>query len=787
MKKLFTILLVLFALKSYSQSYYKNLFDKKHYNTSIGNSNSHDQFEFAWGVPAHMEALMLMYEKTKDTTYANTLIKCIGNTIDRRDDLRDQIPGLFKIYDYRGTSGAAWSHNHYNIKMDSGAAYSHFVHSANILYPMAKFAAMVKKDLTIQNLKYNSSGRYAGQKYIAIANDLVQKVKETLEYHKGQWQTKYNPNSSSIPNDSIGYYKERDSISAYGPPIKYKGVIAPFNMQSAMGRVYVHMYRATEDSVYFKKFNQIANFIKLNTSVDSNLGSYKWIYWNHFYLRDDVSHAGLTVSFPYECFKYNMKNSANDSLYTSLDMERYVKTFTKDIYRGPLSIHDAVNYDGLKWDIKYSKVNNIPTDNDTKYDGYISYMWLYLSSQYDKKIYQIIADLQAAKNYYDHIQVEGSSLTLALLANFENFIVPVNTEHLYGEASDWRGVAKGNFSGGTDEEFVLIRNFDGMMGTMKPYNKGFLPATNSRLCGDITYNWKGLAAGDFFDDNKSEILALSDHTDFNKNGFYIYKIENNQIVEHSKLTGFGADSKWVGAAAGNFISGGKDDFIAVRNYNKEVRVYKFNGAAVELVYFNQLNLPANSKIKAVAAGNLDDDPKDEIVLLVDADDHMQNGVYVYDIDDNGVMTLIDKSIGFGADSYWSGLAVGNLDGVGADEIIAQRNFDGDHKIFQLKKLNGIQFLDNIGLESFPVSQVHNSVMCFGNFDPESQNDELVTLREDGGIVMFSAAKVIKKTSNTNKKSDPCQDELPAELFSLLKSSFILKEKSETIASAQRGK
>ncbi len=764
MKKLFAILTLLFVLQSYAQSYYKNLFDEKHYDTSLGNSDSPDQAEFAWGVPAHMEALVLMYEKTHDPKYANTLIQCMGNVIDRRDDLRGQVPGLNQIFDYRNVSGAAWSHNHYNYpKSDSGKTYAHLVHSANIIYPMAKFAAIVKNDSSIQNILYQSGGRYNDMTFKNIADDLKQKIKETLLYHKGQWFTEYNSN----PNDSIGYYKERDSLNVNSnPPIKYKGVIAPFNMQSSMGRVLVQMYRATDDQSYLKQLNKIANFLKLNTSVNNNLGSYTWIYWNHFYLRDDISHAGLTVSFPYECYKYNIKNNSNDSLYTSLDMERYVKTYTKDIYQGPLSINDAVNYNGLKWNIKYSTINNLPTDINTKYGAYISYMWLYLSAEYDKKIYQIIADLQAAKNYYDHINVEGSALTLALLATYEKFIVPVNTYHLWGEDSDWRGVAKGNFDGDSDDEFVKIRNYDGLIGTLEPDGKSFHTVTNSIAYGG-NYNWKGLGAGDFFGDSKSEIIALSDHADFNKNGFYIFKIENNQIVEQSKFTGFGTDSDWVGTTAGNFISGGKDDFVAVRNYNKEVRVYKFNGTDPELVYFNQLNLPANSKIKAVAAGNLDGVGKDEIVVLVDADDYMQNGVYVYSIDDNGVMTLIDKSIGFGAASDWKGLAVGNLDGDEADEIIAHRNFDGDYKVFKMKESNGAKYLDNIGIESFPAVQTQNNVMCFGNFDSSSKNDELVTLRKDGGIVMFSAAKVVKNPPAASKQADPCQNEMPEVLFSFL--------------------
>ncbi|MGG7551958.1 hypothetical protein ACQ7CX_15210 [Chryseobacterium arthrosphaerae] len=750
MKKLFTIIILLLAVKSYSQSgsqsYYKRVFDNKGFAKWHGNSISSDQQEFSWGVPAHMEALSLMYEKTKDTMYANTLIRCIGNTIDRRDDLRFTTLNWPAISDYRGESGAAWSTNRYNYTAYIGKPYSHVVHSANITYPMAKFAAMVKHDPAIQGIHYTSSGRYSGQTYSVIAYDLIQKIKETLAYHEDQWNT--GPGN-------IGYYKERDVANGYTPPIKYKGVILPFNMQSAVGRVFVQMYRATEDTIYLTKVRQLSNFIKVNTQLDPNRGSNVWPYWNFTVLKEDISHGGLTMSFPYECYKYGI--SQNGSLiYGVSDIEAYTHTFTKDIYRAPLQINGKLGLD-IIWNIKDSP------NAGSAYDDYVSYMWLYLSKK-DSPLYQMIADVQAAENYYTHVLTD-SSLALALLASNENLIVPVNTEHRYGKDSDWRGVAKGNFDGGEDDQFVVLRNFDGMMGTMKPNNKGFDSVTNSRVCGDSTYNWKGVAAGDFFGDGKSEIIALSDHADFNKNGFYIYKIENNQIVESTLFTGFGEDSKWVGLAAGNFISGGKDDFIAVRNYNKEVRVYKFNGVAPELVYFNQLNLPTNSTIKAVAAGNLDADPKDEIVLLVDADDHMQNGVYVYDVDDNGVLTLIIKSIGFGSASDWKGLAVGNLDGEGADEIIAHRNFDGDYKVF---KSYGTYLSDSV-IEKFPIPQTQDNIMCFGNFDPNSKNEELITLRKDGGIVMFSATKVINSINNmnNNKNADPCQKEMPNQLFSFL--------------------
>ena len=781
MKKIFTILIVFFAIKSYSQSgsqsYYKRLFDTRGLDQWDGNSTSPDQLEFAWAVPAHMEALVLMYEKTKEPKYAKTLIKCIGNTIDRRDDLRGQVPGLSQISDYRDSIGPAWSNNHYNIpKMDSGATYPHLVHSANILYPMAKFAAIVKKDNIIQNLTYDLPGRYTGQTYNAIANDLILKIKETLNYHSDQWFIE--PGS----NNTIGYYKERSDNNL---PIAFPGVILPFNMQSSVGRVLVQMYRATNENNYLVQLNQIANFIKANTQLNTNLGSNVWTYWKYDTLREDISHADLTAAFPYECNRYGI--SINGSLiYTTADINAYTKTLTKDIYISPLHIKNGVNYNGENWNIKYNINTSDPTVTP-RYGTYTAYLWLYLSQYDDQMLYQIVSDLQAAKNYYSNITVFDSSITWALLSNFEHLVVPVNTDHEYGEDSDWRGIASGNFDGDSDDEFVVIRNFDGLMQTLEPHDRAFRQVTTSKVYGGSN-NWKGLAAGDFFGDNKSEIIALNDHADATENGLYVLKVENGNIAEHAKYTGWGTQSEWAGVVAGNFISGGKDDVITVRNFNKEVRVYKFVGTDIQSVYVNTLNLAASSKIKAVASGDLDKDGKDEIVLLVDADDSnaVNNGIHVYRVNDSGVLTKITEFTNWGSASDWKGLAVGDIDADGAAEIIAHRNFDGDYKLF---KLNG-NSLSGITSEKFPVLQTKNNVMCFGNFDSSTKNEELATLRKDGGIVMFSAANVTNNSVNSmnNRNSeDPCQNELPDVLYSFLKSAPFDKEDSKEIVSVKYGK
>lgn len=400
MKKLFTILILLFTFKFYSQSYYKKLFDSKGYDTSIGYSKDKDRLEFSWGVPAQMEALVIMYEKTGEKKYAETLIKFMTNVIDRRDDLIGNISGLRKVSDYRGISGAAWSTNHYNITPDKGLPYAHLVHSANILYPMAKFAAIVKRSTSIQSLVSNSKGRYGRQTYGRIADDIIRKVNETLNYHKDQW--------CSGPN-GMGYYKERSKDRS---PIAYPDEILPLNMQSSIGRVFVQMYIATLQKNYLEKVYEISNFIKSNTFLNNNLQSYTWKYWKKTDLADDISHAGLTISFPYECYKYKIVYEGK-LVYSNLEIQRYINTFMKDIYKYPLFLNGGVNNNTQYWDLK----SNIRVGDLTN-DSYICNRWLYLS-EYDKALYKTIVDIQNAKNYYTKIDV-NDSLTIALLAYNES-------------------------------------------------------------------------------------------------------------------------------------------------------------------------------------------------------------------------------------------------------------------------------------------------------------------------------------------------------------------------------
>ncbi|QXU47587.1 hypothetical protein KYG33_12265 [Chryseobacterium sp. D764] len=180
-------------------------------------------------------------------------------------------------------------------------------------------------------------------------------------------------------------------------------------MQSAIGRVLIQMYRATSQQSYLTQVYQIANFIKSNTFYNSDLQSNIWKYWKKNDLPEDVSHVGLTASFPYECYKilYNKK-----SIYSYQEIQRYINTFMKDTVKSSLFMNGGVNDNVQYWDLK----SNMKVGSLT-FDSYICNRWLCLSG-YDKKLFLLIVDIQNNKNYYTKLST-NDPLTIALLASSE--------------------------------------------------------------------------------------------------------------------------------------------------------------------------------------------------------------------------------------------------------------------------------------------------------------------------------------------------------------------------------
>lgn len=95
-------IVLLVSQSVYGQKYHQKIFDSLGWDQSIGWSMSKSHTPLLWQESSQQRALIEMYLATSYVKYLHTLIKRIGNIIDRRDDLRSAI-GLAPIVDYRGS------------------------------------------------------------------------------------------------------------------------------------------------------------------------------------------------------------------------------------------------------------------------------------------------------------------------------------------------------------------------------------------------------------------------------------------------------------------------------------------------------------------------------------------------------------------------------------------------------------------------------------------------------------------------------------------------------------
>lgn len=693
-----------------------------------------------------------------------------------------------KITNFLNVISPTWSSNYYNTT-GSASPYPNLYRNYLVLYPLIKFYNLIKANVALQSIDVNSTDTVALYNYQYmfppvrnfnyVAEQFLQRVTETINFYNNH----VDSNNVGLWSTNIGAYKEFNFNFA-----SYPNAILPMNMQASIGRTLLEFYKATNDNFYLERVRSIGAYIKLKTSINTVTNSKTWHYWGGpdpdvvagttvKPLREDVSHSAVTALFPLECYKsgITLVNGNSELMFKYNDVLQYANTFTKDIYQDVLILKEGVtnsNTDPL-WIFDFKENVNLVSNTVITNKSLYTYGDWIAYSEIDAKIYQMVSDFNTSIHYQSPNMGSSSYLksliVLAYLAKYDQKFVPIAAEHSWGTESNWAGISKGNFDGDIDDgdEFVFLRNFDNkIMIQNKKLNEGSLETTIPSLepnsgAGlfldnvDHDYKWAGVTAGDFYGDGKSEIIALSNCTTAGRNGFYTFNVNNisgsgNTInFEETKSgLGFSVLSNWAGITSGDFIGDiyNKDDFIMVRNQDKKLYIYKSNGSNLQQVTSISLNhislgagkIGTTSNIKAIASGNLDGNSLngDELAVLVDGSSSNYSGLYIYQINNTGQIGLIVKSVGWGTGSNFKGLAVGDFDYNGKDEVVIHRNFDAHYSVYELDEFN--TNLVSIGAEFFDTRQTENNILCAGNFEAVCKNDELISLRNtDAGIIMYS--------------------------------------------------
>jgi len=247
--------------------------------------------------------------------------------------------------------------------------------------------------------------------------------------------------------------------------------------------------------------------------------------------------------------------------------------------------------------------------------------------------------------------------------------------------SGWVGVAAGNFCGSANKQLVLVQNqaptFSIMDGPA-PHSR-----TTTNLASSPSDPWVGVAAGNLDADPQDEIVALRKVTGDGVPDLIVAKATPNcgaPVVIASATIGGQLSSGWVGAAIGNFDGNGRK--IALLNTHSSLPganlflVQMQPNNTLQVVY--QGDLPKDgaqpSKWKAIAAGDLDQDGIDELIVARQESDSQSATVFAYKLDAQGDFRVwATSTFGNKGESDWSSAAAGDFNADGRQAVVLVQN------------------------------------------------------------------------------------------------------------------
>lgn len=235
----------------------------------------------AWGQAYQLAALVEMFDVTRDAKYAQLIVKLSDWMADARDDrhgFRDEV---------RDRVLPAWSSTGYS----KGKRYVWAVHTGMIVAPMARFAAIVRREPTLTN------------QWGADASRLLKVAEEAVAAHTDEYRDGPRPDEGHV----------------YCPYLKKH---LPLNMQNALARAWLAIDDATQTPKHRERLTRLAQFLK-NRLRPMDDGAYVWAYWpalegvtESF---EDISHAAINVDFMVRCFEHGL-------VFLPADMARLEKT-----------------------------------------------------------------------------------------------------------------------------------------------------------------------------------------------------------------------------------------------------------------------------------------------------------------------------------------------------------------------------------------------------------------------------------------------------------------------------
>jgi len=228
----------------------------------------------AWGDSYTLSALAEMLAATGDPKYADMFIRLADHVLKARDNLHDRRD------EYRGIVTPAWGSSKYS----GGKWHVWAVHTGMICEPLARFAAIIRKDAKLKD------------RYAAKADEYLAAARQAVAVHE--------PDFRAGPGKDEGYL--------YG---HVNEIHLPLNMQNALARAWIYIDDATGKPDHRDHIERLARFFKTRIRVETD-GALTWEYrppldgpGTKF---EDVSHGSINADFIVLCYEHGIVFNRQD-------------------------------------------------------------------------------------------------------------------------------------------------------------------------------------------------------------------------------------------------------------------------------------------------------------------------------------------------------------------------------------------------------------------------------------------------------------------------------------------
>lgn len=289
-------------------------------------------------------------------------------------------------------------------------------------------------------------------------------------------------------------------------------------------------------------------------------------------------------------------------------------------------------------------------------------------SQSRKPVYPITSCAKPAFERPTYTQRADDSVALSTLLEASGYAAAFN--------SNWVDLAAGNFCGGPEKELLLLKNKHSNFSILRgpsPYAVGA-----GDLNSHLSHPWRAVTTADLNGDGFDEIVALRKIVTTNVHDLVVARV-NSSTCEVSTMVasiriGNPANSNWIDAAVGDFDGSGNRQIVLLKEAHSNFFFVKFVPPnTLTIVGSSDLETHPSHPWKAVVAGDLDGDGKDELIATRQVSNNVGATVLAYKWSGSVFNRFAMSTIGNNGNSRWTSAATGDFNADGRDAVVLLKN------------------------------------------------------------------------------------------------------------------